>query len=339
MPTTCASSCGFRHIGLVLDEQYTHAPMLAERTKALWRGHVERHLIPFFGNLKMNEVKRQHVRAFLLKKRQDGLAEATIRSICSPLRAILDEAVEENLLAVSPWVKVPKKERPKGKPQSVKRILTVDEIDRLLAEAEQRGPGLKAFASTLVFAGLRIGEALGLVWSDIDFDTGEIRNRQQLIQHTTRRGPLKTKASRREVPISTELRKALKTWWLASEFKCDQHFVFSTLSGRPTTHRNALRALQRAATAVGLNVDTQERDEAVARGEDLPPNVDAHCLRHLFASAMIRATKGDAEKVAKLTGHDDVKTLLDVYSHDFTAVRGGRDIQKDIELIDAAFAG
>ena len=68
------------------------------------------------------------------------------------------------------------------------------------------------------------------------------------------------------------------------------------------------------------------------------PNLDYHSLRHTFASAMIKATRGDAEKVRRWTGHKDIKVLLERYSHEFESARGGR-IEEDIAEMDGAYSG
>jgi integrase len=67
------------------------------------------------------------------------------------------------------------------------------------------------------------------------------------------------------------------------------------------------------------------------------PNLTFHSLRHTFASAMIKATKGDAEKVRRWTCHADIKVLLERYSHEFESARGGRRIEEDIAEMDAAY--
>lgn len=54
---------------------------------------------------------------------------------------------------------------------------------------------------------------------------------------------------------------------------------------------------------------------------------------------MIKATRGDAEKVRRWMGHADSKVLLVGYAHEFESVRGGRQIEQDIAEMDAAFAG
>ena len=90
-----------------------------------------------------------------------------------------------------------------------------------------------------------------------------------------------------------------------------------------------MRAVTEIALGCGINgEETEER-----------PNLDCHSLRHVFGSAMIKATNGDAERVRVWMGHSDTKTLLRCYSHEFEAVRGGRQIAQEIAQMDAAFAG
>lgn len=54
---------------------------------------------------------------------------------------------------------------------------------------------------------------------------------------------------------------------------------------------------------------------------------------------MIKATKSDAEKVRRWTGHADIRVLLKRYSHEFESTRGGRRIEEDIAEMDAAYGG
>jgi integrase len=77
----------------------------------------------------------------------------------------------------------------------------------------------------LACTGLRIGEALGLCWADIDYEARVIRVHRQLSRkrsHTR----LKTEAGKREVILAPALAKALREHWLASPHKAASDFVF-----------------------------------------------------------------------------------------------------------------
>jgi integrase len=106
----------------------------------------------------------------------------------------------------------------------------------------------------------------------------------------------------------------------------------STVTGSSVSQRNGLRTLCEIARSCGINVlPNEEREEL--------PNLDFHSLRHTFASAMIKATKGDAEKVRRWLGHADTKVLLERYSHEFESARGGRRLEADVAEMDAAYTG
>src|ERR1700689_5094932 len=77
----------------------------------------------------------------------------------------------------------------------------------------------RALVATLVFAGLRIGEALALRWRDVDLARGTI---------TVRAG--KTAASARTVNILPVLSDELRSY-AASAKRSSAGFVFATTSG------------------------------------------------------------------------------------------------------------
>jgi hypothetical protein len=78
----------------------------------------------------------------------------------------------------------------------------------------------------LAYTGLRIGEALGLTWADIDFDNAVIHVHRQL-DRNRQHAPLKTPASRREVVVAPAIAKLLREHRLASPYKAPHHFVFA----------------------------------------------------------------------------------------------------------------
>jgi integrase len=124
----------------------------------------------------------------------------------------------------------------------------------------------------------------------------------------------------------------LAEWKLKSIFSGDGDSVISTATGKAVSHRNGLRTLTELALACGINVPPEQESND-------RPNLDYHALRHTFVSAMIKATKGDAEKVRRWTGHKNINVLLERYSHEFESARGGRRIEEDIAEMDAAYSG
>jgi integrase len=81
--------------------------------------------------------------------------------------------------------------------------------------------------------GLRVGELLGLKWSDVDFEQLEIRVTCEVVKQRIER--CKTEASKKPVPIDSELAEALWSWRLRCGYNQsgDWVFAFAIASGVP----------------------------------------------------------------------------------------------------------
>jgi integrase len=144
---------------------------------------------------------------------------------------------------------------------------------------------------TLAYTGLRVSEALGLRWQDIDFVEGELHVRGQLSGERIKEPPrivaAKTKASARIVPLMPAVERALVQLLDREQRRgrgVDGGFVFVTRSGRPVRQRNAARAVADAAKGAGLGP------------------VSPHDLRRSFCS--LAGRRGvDPVEAARITGH------------------------------------
>src|SRR5260370_31970513 len=100
-------------------------------------------------------------------------------------------------------------------------VMVADELMNILA-------ALQNPARVLVFvtaaAGLRVSEALGLRWSDVDFSTGVINlSRAVVHQHV---GEMKTEASQKPVPMDGALATALRDWSTQAPYRHLGDWVF-----------------------------------------------------------------------------------------------------------------
>jgi integrase len=150
----------------------------------------------------------------------------------------------------------------------------------------------------LAYTGLRIGEALGLTWADVDHQAGLIRVHRQLSRHREH-APLKTEAGRREVILAPALAKSLRERWLASRYKGPADFVFCNTLGRGLDYRDAGEGFRHAVKRAGLQA---------------PGKLTLHSLRHTFASLLI-ARRLDVVFVSRQLGHANPSITLGVYAH------------------------
>ena len=205
-------------------------------------------------------------------------------------------AVRRGWLADNPVAKLEPAEKPHWTPKPI-AILEGDQLARFLAHAGPRRP----LFEFLAYTGLRIGEALGLTWADIDYDAGVVRVHRQLTRKRVH-GPLKTEAGRREVVLAPAIGKLLRERWLASPFKAPHHLVFCNTLGRGLDYRDVGEHFRATFKRSGITT---------AGGR-----LTLHSLRHGFASLLI-ARGLNVVFVSRQLGHSNPSITLEVYAHLF----------------------
>ncbi|WP_276205456.1 site-specific integrase [Mycobacterium marseillense] len=226
-----------------------------ESTRELYSTLCRLHLEPVpFGSIRLDRLRPTDIEALILamraktkpgKRADDGtdsepvraLSDSTIRSTYTMLRAGLDGAVRDGLLARNPaaLVRRPSVERTEAKHLDTDAVAAV----RRAAQDSRYHGALTLIAST----GLRRGECLELKWSDIDLDAGVLVVRSTLGRVGKRLVTTqpKTTRSRREVPLHpavvTSLRKhriaQLEDRLRAANKWQDSGLVFTTELRRP----------------------------------------------------------------------------------------------------------
>lgn len=285
-----------------------------ESTRTLYETLSRRHLEPApFGAISLDKLRPADVEALVLSMRAKtkpaaaegadpvrALSDSTIRQTYTVLRAGLDGAVRDGLLARNPAAQV----RRPGVEQREARHLDGVAVTAVLkaAEASRYHPALVLIAAT----GLRKGEALALRWDKVDLNAGVLR-----VSATIARvgGRLvitepKTARSRRTVPLSpavvTLLRKhkaaqAAERLRAANQWT-DSGLVFVTELGGPVDPRNLLRVLEVAAKAAEVE------------------GIGVHTLRHSAAVAWLESGV-HIKAVSDLLGHSSIAITGDVYGH------------------------
>ncbi len=173
----------------------------------------------------------------------------------------------------------------------------IDAATDLDARPEARTTGRRALIATLVYAGLRIGEATALRWRDIDLANGRISV-----------GDSKTAAGIREVDILPALRDELTSHRHACADASPANLVFPTSTGSRRDKDNARERVIRPVVA------RAEELLAERRQSPLPEGVTAHKLRHTFASILYVRGEDPAYVMAQV-GHSDPGSALRVYAH------------------------
>src|SRR5437016_5995117 len=102
------------------------------------------------------------VQEFMDAKRRQGLSDKTRLHLWSLLEHMFNVAIELDILTASPMRK--KVSRPRPQPVE-KPILTVEQVRAVINALP---PRYRPLAIVIALTGLRLGEALGLQWRDVD---------------------------------------------------------------------------------------------------------------------------------------------------------------------------
>jgi integrase len=309
------------------------------------------HIKPMLGAKKLSGLSRPVVEAFkdsLLETRSRAMAKAILAS----LKGIIKEAQRRGLAGHNVAADVQVKISSRHEEQVV--IPTREHIRALLGKATELWPLTtvqtdrkgkqktiaccwRPLVVTAVFTGLRCSELRGLGWEHVDFTAGVIRIRQRADLRNTM-GPPKSKAGRRDVPMSPMVVNTLKAWKLACPVT-PLDLVFPAqnrgIVANGTIHRSCWGPLQRACGMVDL---VPQRDAAGAPVHDKDGNpiigevpiYTFHSLRHAAASLFIEQG-WSPKKLQMVMGHSTMQMTFDTYGHLWPSVDDDRAALAQIE--------
>lgn len=152
------------------------------KTLSTYRSQMRLHVVPALGGWRMSEIQPEHLEEHYRRMQADGHSTHTIRAVHRVLRSAMNEAVRRRRLAANPALiaRPPRVEDVEVEP------LSIEESRRVLGAAQTtRHPSRWSIALSL---GLRQGEALGLLWDDVDLDDGVLRIRRSVQRHTWEHG-------------------------------------------------------------------------------------------------------------------------------------------------------
>lgn len=264
---------------------------LSDRTRASYRQALTARAVPHFRGYRLADVRPPDVRRLIEAMEREGLTPGAIRRVIAPLRAMFATAVEDGALATNPAGAVRVIGRQDEDEERRPKALTREQLATLLAELPEEW---RLFFELLAHSGLRVSEAIGLTWADVEFGKRpRLEIRRQFCRGEWRR--LKSRYGRRPVPLSARMAQRL---WVARGSRGEDELVFSTPTGTPLRAENvATRVLRPAARRAGLEW---------AGG--------FHVLRHTCASLLFESGKS-VKVVQEWLGHSDSGFTLRTYIH------------------------
>lgn len=263
-------------------------PKVSENTLARLESQLRVHVYPVIGRMKVRDVKAANIYQVMtaVKDKSNGFQVQIIQT----LRSLFNMAVDNDLVMKSP---VPTTLTAGGEKTSEVEALTQEQEKEMLEVAE--GKHIYMLVYTILNTGLRRGEFLGLMWNDIDFETGVIHVRRHVVTHQNGMTEIvagaKTEAGERDVPMPAALAAYLKT----ERAKARSVYLFTTGAGKVYSTG--------ALSTIWYNYTKQ-----------LSFPVHIHQLRHTYITKLFEAGL-DVKEIQYVAGHANPSITLNTYTH------------------------
>lgn len=278
-------------------------PKISDRTYEDYDEYLRRYC-QALNSVALFEVRAHHVQQIYDQMLADDFSPTTVRKLHAVLRAAFGYAVKKEYLTKNPILSV-------DVPAKANRELQV--LDR--AEAKLFSDKCTEMPNGLIFhfalsTGMRPEEYQALQWRDIDFARNKV-SVQRVVVFARKGGgykfaKCKTKASRRMVPISADLRDKLMVHRreqneqiLASRVSYNtQDLVFANSVGNPHSLKNL----------------SDRYFRPILKACGFAKHLTLYSLRHSTATLLLSAGE-NPKVVAERLGHTSVVLTLDTYSH------------------------
>jgi integrase len=276
---------------------------------------VTLYIAPRLGGMRVRDLRRPHVKAFLLDCRKAGvlgrpLKDGSLYAIYAALRAMLNAAIDDELLVGNPAIRLGKvlglhPDKKLRAAAIARRALDRSQLHTLLEWVRTTAAGWYPLDLTLARAGLRLGEVLALQLDDLHLDVapggrGRLDVERQWDERNAEIAP--PKHGPRTVDVSPQLgvvlgahAHALRKVVRLVDGAPPVAWLFPSLAGGILDPGNVRRHLRRAAGKAGLL-----------------RSVKPHDLRHTFGSQLV-ASGESLEYVRRQMGHASIQITVDTY--------------------------
>lgn len=295
---------------------------LAPSTYRRYLGMLESRILPYLGHFKLDKIKPTDIMKFYDMLDKDTqirrvkcnngyrtlkpLSQKTILEHHRLIRAMLHRAVYWQLLFSNPCERVqpPKSKKPK------RRYYDDEQCKVLLSNLNELSVDdikYKTAITLTLFTGVRLGELMGLEWSDIDFTNGIVsinKSSQYLADKGVFTKTPKTESSIRDVAIPdfvVSLLKEYRLWYemqksIYGELWTNSDRLFVQSDGKPMHPSTISKWFVKFVKEIGL------------------PVINFHGLRHTNATLLI-SQNIDVAVVAARLGHAQITTTFNFYVH------------------------
>src|SRR5690625_2047688 len=283
----------------------TYSSDWAVSTREARKNTIEKHVKRLIGDIKLKDItKTIYINRFLNVLKDEGFKAHSIRSMHATVSTALNAAVEDDIIDRNRI-----RSAPIEKPKRLTNFLTPYELNVFLHYAEKVRMSDYTLILLLAYTGMRFGEALGLHWSDVDFDenTVSIKRTRDVLGA---RKP-KTENSIRTIKVDELVFKQLKkyrAWCMQRKLEFGEQleevdFVFLNNDGSMNYYKELL------SIAIRRIYRNMKKDDIEIN------KITSHGLRHTHCTILLsqgNQVKTVADRLGKAP-----ETIFETYSHSF----------------------
>lgn len=316
-------------VNQIWDKYISQKRNLKETTKSNYVYTYDHFVRDTFGNSKVSKVRYTNVKEFyteLLEEKE--IAVSTLDNINTNLHPAFQMAVRDGFIHTNPTEGVMNEIKKDNAGWKKKRhALTVPQ-EKAFVEFIDDHPiyeGWYPILITMLGTGMRVGEAIGLRWKDIDFKKNEIsvnhnliyrpiEGKSKLLITTT-----KTAAGNRTIPLFPEVYDALLREYQVQKVTggnksvIDGYYGFIFTNKEGNVHRP--NDINKAIKRIIEDYNMQEAKKSKVEGRDpiYLPHFSNHNLRHTFCTRLCE-NESNIKVIQSIMGHSDIQTTLDIYA-------------------------
>jgi len=263
---------------------------LAPKSVMFYEGIVRNHVVPHLGNHRLQALRTIHVQQMIAAIQSAGSAR-TAKAAHGTLRTALKRAWKLGMVAENV---ADRAILPKSSTRPAEHLSTHD-ARKLIAACDRHPAG--ALVRFVIATGLRLGEATGLRWANVNEDERWIAIVEQLqrVGGKLSHRDLKTASSRRVLPLTSLAIKSLEEAKApVDRTEAAEDLVFVNPFGRPWDPKVANDGLKAICHMAGVR------------------EISFHKLRHTNATLALEAG-ADLHQVKSQLGHSQISLTANLY--------------------------
>jgi integrase len=164
---------------------------------------LTRHVYPVLGSRPMARLRRKDMKDLVSRLKKNGLSRSSIRNIFAPIRAMFNQAIEDEELNFHPAANIGKLNKNKKSAAAdeveevdEKKVFTMGEVGQVLEMDKETAADYYPVIACGFLSGLRMGEQIALRVIDLDFSSHVISGEKELLPRARHDAERKPRAKR-----------------------------------------------------------------------------------------------------------------------------------------------